>query len=270
MSPSSLRVLAGAAAVLFALLTAIAVGFASRPLQCPAVASGTPTPPPAPPPTSATATSAVVGPGSVGGSVVRTSSGPATSAPASAAVVAQTAPVCTKAAFGAVPAVLALLGAGLAVSVAAGLLLLAGARRGAPAPAHGPAGGRPVRPPAPGPGGGDASARLDADRTALVRACIYVRDRVTSRALADRLATALHDVGVVVVEPVGERFDPSRHEAGGATPAPDPAQVGTIAGVEVPGYSDRGGRVLRAPVVTVYQPANTSQHSTRTRAEEDR
>jgi GrpE len=76
---------------------------------------------------------------------------------------------------------------------------------------------------------------------------------VTSRALADRLAAALRDAGVNVVEPVGERFDPARHEAGGATPTKDPTQTGTIAAVEVPGYVDRSGRVLRAPVVTVYQ-----------------
>jgi hypothetical protein len=76
---------------------------------------------------------------------------------------------------------------------------------------------------------------------------------VTSRALADRLAAALRDAGVNVVEPVGERFDPARHEAGGATPTKDPTQTGTIAAVEVPGYVDRTGRVLRAPVVTVYQ-----------------
>jgi hypothetical protein len=94
-----------------------------------------------------------------------------------------------------------------------------------------------------------------------------VRDRVTSRALADRLATALRDAGVTVVEPVGDRFDPARHEAGGATPVSDPSLTGTIAAVEVPGYVDRSGRVLRAPVVTVYQGgpggagSTTGQHT---------
>jgi hypothetical protein len=116
-----------------------------------------------------------------------------------------------------------------------------------------------------------------------VRACIYVRDRVTSRALADRLAAALRDAGVTVVEPVGDRFDPARHEAGGATPSSDPSMTVTIAAVYVPGYVDRTGRVLRPPVVTVYQAggggsggSTTGKHSTTTqqnprrRTEEDR
>jgi molecular chaperone GrpE (heat shock protein) len=83
----------------------------------------------------------------------------------------------------------------------------------------------------------------------------------------------MSDAGVKVVEPVGERFDPSRHEAGGTTPTKDPKLAGTIAAVEVPGYSDRGGRVLRAPVVTVYQSPGASQRPARparSRAEEDR
>src|SRR6266511_675225 len=53
---------------------------------------------------------------------------------------------------------------------------------------------------------------------------------------------------------------PGAHEAGGATPSDDPSKVGTIAAVEVPGYSDRG-RVLRPPVVTVYQPGGKKLHT---------
>jgi hypothetical protein len=148
-------------------------------------------------------------------------------------------------------------------------------RRPIPVPTSGPpAPGSPARAPGSDP-------RLDADRAALVRACIYVRDRVTSRALADRLAAALRDAGITVVEPVGDRFDPARHEAGGATPAVDPSLTGTIAAVEVPGYVDRTGRVLRAPVVTVYQAGSggggsaAAQHGSTTqrqhrRTEEDR
>ena len=52
------------------------------------------------------------------------------------------------------------------------------------------------------------------------------------------------------------RFDPAQHEAGGAAPSSDPAKIGTIAAVEVPGYADRDGRLLRVPVVTVYRSAN--------------
>jgi GrpE len=90
------------------------------------------------------------------------------------------------------------------------------------------------------------------DRSNLVQTCIYVRDRVTSTALANRLDQALAQVGVRTVEPTGERFDPSHHEAGGALPTTDEALVGTIATVEAPGYADRGV-LLRPPVVTVYQ-----------------
>ncbi len=92
----------------------------------------------------------------------------------------------------------------------------------------------------------------DQDRSNLVQICIYMRDRVTSTALASRLDQALAQVGVRTVEPTGERFDPSHHEAGGALPTTDEALVGTIATVEAPGYADRGA-LLRPPVVTVYQ-----------------
>ena len=92
----------------------------------------------------------------------------------------------------------------------------------------------------------------DQDRSNLVQTCIYVRDRVTSTALANRLDQALTEVGVRTVEPTGERFDPGHHEAGGALPTTDEALVGTIAAVEAPGYADRGV-LLRPPVVTVYQ-----------------
>jgi hypothetical protein len=115
---------------------------------------------------------------------------------------------------------------------------------------------------------------LAADRAALVRACIYVRDRVSSRALADRLGEALQEAGISTDEPAGDRFDPARHEAGSATPAEDPEQVGTVAAVEVPGYTDRGGRVLRAPIVTVYQagasqPAASQAAASQAAASED-
>jgi molecular chaperone GrpE len=93
---------------------------------------------------------------------------------------------------------------------------------------------------------------VDPDRTTLVQLCIYLRDRLTSSALASRLDQGLNQVGVSTVEPTGERFDPSHHEAGGALPTNDDKLVGTIATVEAPGYADRGV-LLRPPVVTVYQ-----------------
>jgi hypothetical protein len=92
----------------------------------------------------------------------------------------------------------------------------------------------------------------DPDRASLVDTCIYLRDRVTSTALAGRLDQTLEQVGVSLVDPTGQRFDPSHHEAAGALATADDALVGTIAAVEAPGYADRGV-LLRPPVVTVYQ-----------------
>jgi GrpE len=97
-----------------------------------------------------------------------------------------------------------------------------------------------------------AAVPSDPDRTNLVQTCIYLRDRVTSPALAGRIDRALAQVGVDPVDPTGQRFDPSHHEAGGTVATTDDGLVGTIAAVEAPGYADRGVP-LRAPVVTVYQ-----------------
>jgi GrpE len=102
------------------------------------------------------------------------------------------------------------------------------------------------------PTGAPASEPADPERTSLVHTCIYLRDRVTSTALASRLDQALAEVGVATVDPTGERFDPSHHEAGGTVATTDDGLVGTIAAVEAPGYADRGV-LLRAPIVTVYQ-----------------
>lgn len=106
----------------------------------------------------------------------------------------------------------------------------------------------PLAAPAPAP----VPGQPDPDRASLVDTCIYLRDRVTSTALASRLDHALAQVGVSTVDPTGQRFDPSHHEAGGALGTTDEGLVGTIAAVEAPGYADRGV-LLRPPVVTVYQ-----------------
>lgn len=98
--------------------------------------------------------------------------------------------------------------------------------------------------------GGGTDVR--AERKALVQACIYVRDRATSKAIADRIGWTLHEVGVATTAAASGPFDPARHEAGGAVPTDDPRLDGTIAAVEAPGYVDHGV-VLRPPVVTVYR-----------------
>jgi hypothetical protein len=114
--------------------------------------------------------------------------------------------------------------------VCAALPLVLGSRAPAPQPVTGP----------------------DADRDSLVQTCIYLRDRVTSPALAARLDQALVQVGVAPLDPTGQRFDPGHHEAGGTVATADDGLVGTIAALEAPGYADRGV-LVRVPVVTVYQ-----------------
>jgi hypothetical protein len=191
---------------------------------------------------------------------------------------------CTVAMFAPVPAVVGVAGA-LTAAVCSMAVLGAGRRRrAAPAPAPAPAvvaGGAPAGPAPVRPRRPDGrhvadrdgepttlplppvAGQADADRATLIEACIYVRDRTTSRALADRLGGALTEAGVRTVEPAGARFDPARHEAGGAAPIGDPAKVGTIAAVEVPGYTDRDGRPLRVPVVTVYRAATVTDPEAR-------
>jgi hypothetical protein len=251
MSNTSLRALAVTVAAIVAVLTGMATGLVSSPRTCE---------------TNAAAAPALAPTGQAGSGLAAE---PAVSSPSPRADV--TFAGCSSTAIAPVPALTAFGGATLVGLVVLVLLLLAARQRGeraAGAPVRLPArDGRVGRGPVPtsGPPSGAAGAggpapaavrQTEADRAALVQACIYVRDRVTSKALADRLGAALRDAGVSSLEPTGARFDPSRHEAGGATPSDDPAKIGSIAAVEVPGYADRGGRVLRVPVVTVYQAAH--------------
>ncbi|MBE9374675.1 nucleotide exchange factor GrpE [Saccharopolyspora sp. HNM0983] len=100
----------------------------------------------------------------------------------------------------------------------------------------------------------DPFSRAMADREALIRLCLYALDRARSTGVAERLTEGLAQVGVQVLQPEGERFDPSRHEAGGTVPATDGELDGLVAETEVPGFTD-GRQVLRPPVVTVYRAA---------------
>ncbi|WP_197034635.1 nucleotide exchange factor GrpE [Glycomyces sp. NRRL B-16210] len=97
-----------------------------------------------------------------------------------------------------------------------------------------------------------ADAQAGADRTVLVDACIWMRDRATSPALAQHLDGAFARVGVSQVDATGQRFDPAVHEVGATVAAASPAEDGIIARTETPGYTDRG-RLLRHPIVTVYR-----------------
>lgn len=99
--------------------------------------------------------------------------------------------------------------------------------------------------------GGIESEQALADRQALIQLCLYAMDRARSDGVAERLEKGLAAIGVHALRPDGARFDPARHEAGGAVRTDDPGLEGTVAETEVPGFTDHE-RLLRAPVVTVY------------------
>jgi hypothetical protein len=135
---------------------------------------------------------------------------------------------------------------------------IAPAPASSPAPASPPVSGVPFTPAPSGPipvqqlQGPAQAAQAMSDRNALVEACIWMRDRATSPALAQHLDGAFAKVGVAQVDATGQRFDPSVHEAGGVVAAGSPAEDGIIARTEQIGYTDRG-RLLRHPIVTVYR-----------------
>jgi molecular chaperone GrpE len=97
--------------------------------------------------------------------------------------------------------------------------------------------------------------RALADRHALIQMCLYALDRARSGGVVERLEEGLAAIGVQALRPDGERFDPARHEAGGAVPTDDPALDGIVAETEVTGFADHD-RLLRAPIVTVYAKKN--------------
>ncbi|GAA3298570.1 hypothetical protein GCM10020218_086510 [Dactylosporangium vinaceum] len=238
MSSNSLRLLAVAVALVIAVLTGVATGLLGGAPNCPAQ-------------TVTASAPAVDGAAGAAGAVKAGEGGtpeqPDGKATAPTTLQAQSKACDAQESFGVKPALVAFVGT-LFVGAALLLLLLLSTRgRGGSAPVSAP----------PGAGG-----QSDADRRALVQATIYVRDRVTSKALGDRLGAALHDAGVTTLEPTGVRFDPAHHEAGGTTPTNDPGLNGQISGVEVPGYVDRDGRVLRAPIVTVFQAARSAGGAT--------
>jgi molecular chaperone GrpE len=98
----------------------------------------------------------------------------------------------------------------------------------------------------------DPLDRALAERATLIQLCVYAMDRARSAGVVERLSEGLDGVGVAALRPDGERFDPARHEAGGTVATGDPELDGLIAETEVVGFADRD-RVLRPPVVTVYQ-----------------
>ncbi len=70
-----------------------------------------------------------------------------------------------------------------------------------------------------------------------------------------KLDKTLRAAGLEVVNPVGESFDPSRHEAVGTEPAESPDEDGTVGKVYQVGYTFRG-QLLRPARVVVRQYAH--------------
>ena len=94
----------------------------------------------------------------------------------------------------------------------------------------------------------------EAERRALIDLLVYAWDRARSPGVWERLAAGLEQVGVSVLRPDGEGFDPARHEVGGVEPTTDQDRHDTVAETELAGFSDRG-RVVREPIVVIYRRA---------------
>jgi molecular chaperone GrpE len=77
------------------------------------------------------------------------------------------------------------------------------------------------------------------------------------QAVHSQALEVLTGLGYRRVEPVGERFDPARHEAARVVPAADGTEPGTIVEVQRPGYVDDSGTLMRPAVVTVAQAAGS-------------
>lgn len=107
------------------------------------------------------------------------------------------------------------------------------------------------------PGAGDEQPVADvadpeSERRQLIDLLIYAWDRAYSPGVWERLTEGLAAVGVQVLRPDGELFDPNVHEVGGIEQTDDEARVDTVAETEVAGFADRG-TVIREPVVVVYR-----------------
>lgn len=98
----------------------------------------------------------------------------------------------------------------------------------------------------------EALVQLQTERAKMVELLLYARDRVASPAVAARMDDNLAQLGIALILPeVGDRFDAQQHEASATVQTDDAALHGTIAEIELAGYSD-GDQVVRHPIVTVY------------------
>ena len=92
-----------------------------------------------------------------------------------------------------------------------------------------------------------------AERAALVGFCVELEGMLEREALREKVRRALGRVGVRPVDPLGEVFDPDRHEAVGSEPTGDLDCHDRVASVQRLGFLDRNGRELRLPEVVVWR-----------------
>jgi molecular chaperone GrpE len=108
---------------------------------------------------------------------------------------------------------------------------------------------------------------VERGRRAVIGSCLDVLDNL-DRAIAaagdraddpfvqgvalvrQQFLSTLEGLGVVRVDPIGQTFDPTKHEAVSTSPATDAAPAGQIVGVIRPGYLI-GDEVLRPAMVAV-------------------
>jgi molecular chaperone GrpE len=70
----------------------------------------------------------------------------------------------------------------------------------------------------------------------------------------------LSRLGYRRIDPVGDRFDPSRHEAARVVAAGDGVEPGSVVEVHRAGFVDGSGRLVRPAVVTVAQAPDSGSH----------
>jgi molecular chaperone GrpE len=110
------------------------------------------------------------------------------------------------------------------------------------------AAGQPVEPAI----GTETGQNAAVERRILIDLLIYAWDRARSAGVLERLTSGLAQVGVEVIRPDGELFNPEEHEVGGVESTSDPLLHNTIAETESAGFRDRD-RLIREPVVVVYR-----------------
>jgi molecular chaperone GrpE len=72
----------------------------------------------------------------------------------------------------------------------------------------------------------------------------------------------LSRLGYQRIDPVGDRFDPSRHEAARVVAAGDGVEAGSVVEVHRAGFVDGSGRLVRPAVVTVAQAPDSESEQT--------